>query len=231
MPETLRLTPHETVTIRESSPELLEVEGSWGPRGKAPPVHYHPAQDEHFEVLEGTLTARVEGEERELDKGETLDIPRECAIRSGTGAPKPTRALWQTAPGPEDRAVVQARSIAPSGDGRVDGKGMPGPLAFGVYLTEFRDVFRLGNAPDLCTRPVLADARLDSGARGATRSSPEAGRRARGANFSLVAKLKLISGGLQADLGRGGQRRSGQVPGSACPTPMRSTRTRARSPA
>ena len=66
MAETLRLTPHETVTIRESSPELLEVEGIWGPGGKAPPVHYHPAQDEHFEVLEGTLTARVEGEEREL---------------------------------------------------------------------------------------------------------------------------------------------------------------------
>ena len=53
MAETLRLTPHETVTIRESSPELLEVEGSWGPGGRAPPVHYHPAQDEHFEVLDG----------------------------------------------------------------------------------------------------------------------------------------------------------------------------------
>jgi quercetin dioxygenase-like cupin family protein len=57
MADTLRLTPHETVTIRSSSPELLEVEGEWGREGKPPPPHYHPSQDEHFEVLEGTLTA------------------------------------------------------------------------------------------------------------------------------------------------------------------------------
>ena len=31
---------------------------------------------------------------------------------------------------------------------------MPGPLAYGVFLTEYRDVFRLA-APDLLTRPVL----------------------------------------------------------------------------
>jgi len=43
---------------------------------------------------------------------------------------------------------------------------MPGPLAIGVYLTEFRDVFRLGNAPDLFTRPVLATLALIGRARG-----------------------------------------------------------------
>jgi hypothetical protein len=32
--------------------------------------------------------------------------------------------------------------------------GMPGPLAYGVFLTEYRDVFRLA-ASDLLTRPVL----------------------------------------------------------------------------
>jgi hypothetical protein len=48
----------------------------------------------------------------------------------------------------------------------VDAKGMPGPLAFGVYLTEFRDVFRLGNAPDLFTRPVLATLAVIGRARG-----------------------------------------------------------------
>jgi mannose-6-phosphate isomerase-like protein (cupin superfamily) len=64
MPETLKLTPHETVTIRSASPELLDVEGRWGPGGKPPPAHYHPEQDEHFEVLEGTLTAKLNGEEQ-----------------------------------------------------------------------------------------------------------------------------------------------------------------------
>ena len=33
---------------------------------------------------------------------------------------------------------------------------MPGPLAFGVLLTEYRDVFRLAVAPDAILRPALA---------------------------------------------------------------------------
>lgn len=71
-----RLTPGETVTVRTSSPDLLEVEGAWAPEGKPPPPHFHPGQDEHFEVIEGTLTARVEGEEREVGAGDRLEIPR-----------------------------------------------------------------------------------------------------------------------------------------------------------
>jgi hypothetical protein len=53
MSDQLRLTPGQTVTIRSSTPELLEVEGSWGPGGKPPPAHYHPAQDEVFTVMLG----------------------------------------------------------------------------------------------------------------------------------------------------------------------------------
>jgi hypothetical protein len=41
MPDTLRMTPGETVTIRSVSPDLLEVEGRWGVGGKLPPSHYH----------------------------------------------------------------------------------------------------------------------------------------------------------------------------------------------
>lgn len=33
---------------------------------------------------------------------------------------------------------------------------MPGPLAFGVYLNEFRDVFRLAAGPELVTRPLIS---------------------------------------------------------------------------
>jgi hypothetical protein len=50
MSDQLRLTPGGTVMIRGTMPEPLEVEGSWGPGGKPPPAHYHPAQDEHFET-------------------------------------------------------------------------------------------------------------------------------------------------------------------------------------
>ena len=128
MPDTLRLTPHETVTIRKSTPELLEVEGSWGPEGKPPPAHYHPSQDEHFEVTEGTLSARIDSEERRLVKGEVLEIPRGMHHQIWNSGAETTRAIWQTRPA--GRTEQWFRSIdALIREGRVGGNGMPGPLA------------------------------------------------------------------------------------------------------
>src|SRR3954447_11784872 len=153
-PEVLRLTGSETVTIRASSPELLEVEGSWEGDGKPPPAHYHPGQDEHFEVLEGRLKLKVEGEEHELGPGAAVDIPRETPHQMWNPFDTPARATWQTRPAlrTEDwfRAIDGLHR-----EGRVGKNGMPGPLAFGLLLSEYRDVFRLASPPDMVARPLL----------------------------------------------------------------------------
>ena len=72
----LTLTPHESVTIRESTPELLEVEMTYRPGGRRLPAHLHPQQDESFEVLSGTIGARIDGEERTYGPGDTFEVPR-----------------------------------------------------------------------------------------------------------------------------------------------------------
>jgi mannose-6-phosphate isomerase-like protein (cupin superfamily) len=147
MAETLKLTPTESVEIRQSSPEVLEVEGRYAPGGKAPPAHFHPAQDEHFEVLEGTLRAKVGGEERDLGPGETLEIPAGTPHQMWNPGEQAARVIWQTRPAL--RTEQWFRSIdALHREGRVGRNGMPGPLAFGAFLSEFDDVFRLaGPAP------------------------------------------------------------------------------------
>jgi quercetin dioxygenase-like cupin family protein len=151
MGETLKLTPSETVTIVSSSPDALEVEAEYGPNGSPPPPHFHPAQDEHFEVLAGQLTARLDGEERTLSAGDTLDIPRLQKHQMWNAAGAEARVRWVTSPAGRTeewfRSVDRAVRAA-------DGK-MPGPLAFGTLLTEYRDVFRLAAAPDALLRPAL----------------------------------------------------------------------------
>jgi mannose-6-phosphate isomerase-like protein (cupin superfamily) len=154
MAETLKLTPGESVTIRQSSPEVLEVEGTYGPGGKPPPAHYHPAQDEHFEVLEGTLRAKVGGEERDLDQGEVLDIPLGTPHQMWNPGDQSARVLWQTRP--SLRTAGWFRSIdALHREGRVGRNGMPGPLAFGALLSEYDDVFRLAG-PRPLVKPAVA---------------------------------------------------------------------------
>lgn len=154
MGETLKITPSESVTVRESTPEVLEVEGEWGPGGSPPPKHFHPAQDERFEVLEGRLNVRVDGEERVLDAGETIEIGRGSVHQMWNAEGTPARAIWRTLP--RGRTEQWFRAIdGLHRSGRVGSNGMPGPLAFGVFLSAYRDTFRLAG-PDLLLRPALA---------------------------------------------------------------------------
>jgi mannose-6-phosphate isomerase-like protein (cupin superfamily) len=155
MEQPLRITPGESVAVLRSTPEMLEVEGRWGPGGRPPPKHFHPSQDEHFEVRSGRLRARVDDEERELASGDTLDIPPGAVHQMWNEGVEPATALWQTRPAL--RTLEWFETIdSLHREGRVAGNGMPGPLAFATLLTEYRDVFRLAVGPDPLVRGVLA---------------------------------------------------------------------------
>lgn len=164
MPDILELTPSESLEVRSSTPEAFEVEATYGPAGKPPPRHFHPAQDEHFEVLSGTMRVRVDGEERDLSPGEQLEIGRGSAHQMWNPGGEPARVRWRTAPA--GRTEQWFRAIdALRREGRVGRNGMPGPLAFAVMLSEYRDVFRLAG-PDWLLRPALAALAVAGRARG-----------------------------------------------------------------
>jgi quercetin dioxygenase-like cupin family protein len=150
---TLHLTPSESVRVLRDEPDAIEVEGTWGPGGSPPPKHFHPEQDERFEVLEGTLTARVDGEQRELGAGDVLEIPRGAVHQMWNAGDVPARATWRTSPaGRTGQWFADIDALLRSG--RVGRNGMPGALAFGTYLTEYRDVFRLAGPQPILT-PLL----------------------------------------------------------------------------
>jgi mannose-6-phosphate isomerase-like protein (cupin superfamily) len=155
-----KLTPGESVRIVKRSADALEVEGTWGPDGSPPPKHFHPAQDERFEVLEGTLSARVDGEQRALRAGDSLEIPRGAVHQMWNAGAVPVRATWVTSPaGRTEDWFADLDGLLSSG--RVGRKGVPGPLAFGAYLSEYRDVFRLA-----VPQPVLVPLLKSLGALG-----------------------------------------------------------------
>jgi quercetin dioxygenase-like cupin family protein len=155
MGRTLKLTPTESVEIRTHQPDLLEVESTYQPAGRPPPSHYHPSQDEHFEVLEGEIRIRADGHERLVGEGNTVDIPHGTAHQMWNPSDRPARVLWQTRPAGRT-AEWFAAIDALHREGRVGPDGMPGPLAFGAVLTEYRDVFRLAVRPEPLVRAGLA---------------------------------------------------------------------------
>lgn len=99
---TFRLSAHQTLTVRRSSAdtggELLEVEAMWSGGGAMPPAHFHPAQDEHFEVVDGHLRVLVDGAELVLGPGDVLDVPRGTVHAMTAARDDGARAVWQTRP-------------------------------------------------------------------------------------------------------------------------------------
>jgi quercetin dioxygenase-like cupin family protein len=149
----LKLTPTEAVEIRSGDSEELEVLVTYL-KGDPPPKHLHPEQDERFEVTEGTVRVELDGEVRDLRPGDSLEIPRGAVHRLWNPEQEPARAIWQTFPAGRTEQWFRALD-ALHREGRTGRDGQPGPLALGVLLSEYRDVFRLAG-PDPLLRPALA---------------------------------------------------------------------------
>jgi hypothetical protein len=98
---------------------------------------------------------KVGDTERRLTEGETVDIPRRTPHQFWNPDQRTARVLWQVRPGGRTEqwfASVDALHRA----GRIGSTGMPGPLAYAVLLTEFRDVFRLATPAEPLIRVALA---------------------------------------------------------------------------
>src|SRR5262249_41632256 len=111
---------------------------------------WHPAQDEHFEVLTGSVRVRVGDEQRTLRVGESIDIPSGTVHQFWNPGTEPARVLWQVRPA--GRSADWFTSV----DALRETGGFGRVFAFAVLLTEYRDVFRLATPAAPVVRIALA---------------------------------------------------------------------------
>jgi hypothetical protein len=114
--------------------DLLLMEASY--RGDAPLAqsHYHPNQDEHFEVLSGRIHAVIGGEEVWYDEGQTFDVP--AGTPHQMAAEGPTRLRWEVRPALRTAEFFERFYYA------LD-NGFPEGTSSEDFLAEYGDVFRL----------------------------------------------------------------------------------------
>ena len=134
----LRLSPNSTLEIRTSEADVLEVEATYEPGGGPPPTHLHPDQDEHFEILEGSMKVVIDGDERELAAGEEIDIVRQTAHQMWNPGEVPAKVRWETRPRGRTEDFFRAVDEVMPEDG-----GMPdlGPML--ELISAFDDTFVL----------------------------------------------------------------------------------------
>jgi mannose-6-phosphate isomerase-like protein (cupin superfamily) len=131
------------LTAADTEGELLEVESSWAGTGSEPPEHYHPHQEERFEVLEGELRARVADEERTLRAGDVLEVPAATPHTMWNPGPGRARAIWQTRPALKTESFFElvwglARAAKDGADNR------PSPDEVAAMMREYENEYHLG---------------------------------------------------------------------------------------
>ena len=61
--------------------EELHLSGSLPARGEGPPLHIHALEDEHGQVVSGTLSARLDGKTMTIESGGSARFPKGSAHR------------------------------------------------------------------------------------------------------------------------------------------------------
>jgi mannose-6-phosphate isomerase-like protein (cupin superfamily) len=148
----------QQLTFRKTSGDtggkLLEVDSIYTkPSPSRPPVHYHPRQEERFEVLSGELHALIGGEERNLKVGETLVIPRGIP-HSMWAQEAGTRVNWQTRPALKTEAFFETLwGLAK--DGKTNDKGVPNLLQAAMIAQHYAQEYRLVSPPRLVQKVLF----------------------------------------------------------------------------
>jgi quercetin dioxygenase-like cupin family protein len=140
---------------RDSKGELVEVEAFYQPGSEAPPEHIHPLQEEYFEVLDGCIDTRVNGQEKRYEAGESFRIPAGTAHQMWNGGSTEAHILWQTRPALHTDDFFEIMwGLAQAG--KTNKAGLPNLLQLAVIMQQYRREFRPIRPPLIVQNIVFA---------------------------------------------------------------------------
>jgi len=133
-------------TAGSTGGELLEMEAYYEPNSELPPEHYHPNQEERFEVVTGIIRTIVDGQERSYHPGEDFTIPPGVSHAMHNVSDEEGHVIWQTRPALRTEMFHETiRGL--SRDGKLSAGGTPDFLQAVVIAQEYNQEFRLKKPP------------------------------------------------------------------------------------
>ena len=140
----------ERLTFRrtgaETNGELLVMEATYVPHSEKPPLHYHPYQEEQFEVLRGSFRARVGEVEHTYQAGDKFTVPANTPHWMHNISDKEGCLLWEVRPALKTQdffatmwGLIEA--------GKTNANGLPDLLQLAVILRTYNREFRASRPP------------------------------------------------------------------------------------
>jgi quercetin dioxygenase-like cupin family protein len=118
-------------TSAQTGGESVLVELQAEPGACVAAAHVHPAQTETFEVLEGTLAARVGGKQLLAGAGDVLVVEPGVAHKWWNGGETTLRFRCEVRPAREFESLIETM-FALAADGKTSRRGLPNPLRLAV---------------------------------------------------------------------------------------------------
>ena len=129
-------------TGEETGGESLEMEAVYASFSKEPIAHFHPEQEEFFEVLSGELTVRLNSDVKTYLAGERLHIKAGVLHSMWNASYKDALVKWTVQPALETAEFLSTLT-ALANSGQTNSSGIPS-LPLMIFLRhKYRDTFCL----------------------------------------------------------------------------------------
>jgi mannose-6-phosphate isomerase-like protein (cupin superfamily) len=164
--------PHtgETITFLETVAETggerfrMEIRVPGGREGMVGPEHFHPIQEERFEVRSGTARFRLDGREFDAGAGEEVVVPPRGVHIFGNAGPGELVMVSTYTPGLRSTEVFFETFFGLAQEGKVGRGGRPDLLTTVRTMHNCRDYFVVVKPPPAVQRvafpPLAALARI-----------------------------------------------------------------------
>jgi quercetin dioxygenase-like cupin family protein len=135
-------------TTNDTKGSFLEMLSTYETNSIEPPSHYHPFQEEYFEVVSGELSIRMNGEVELMGPGHQLYIAKNTSHAMWNNSNKPTTVRWKVVPAMDtERFLETLTGLAHEGKTGPDGR--PGIFQVALTANRFCNVFRFARPPYL----------------------------------------------------------------------------------
>ena len=134
-------------TARDTEGELLQVRFFMKGGELVAAEHVHPYQEEHVEVLSGSVRFRVRGQERDVGAGETIVVPPGTPHVWSNPGEEEVHVLGELRPALKTETLLETY-FGLAKDGKVNPKNcFPNPLQLAVIAREYEDEIYLARPP------------------------------------------------------------------------------------
>jgi quercetin dioxygenase-like cupin family protein len=142
-------------TSAETNGEYVLFECFVKPSGFVAAAHVHPYQHERFQVIEGTVTFRIDGQELPAGPGDAILVPPGRKHQFWNAGAEEARFACEVRPALDFEQLIETMfSLAQAG--KTNKKGMPNPLRLAVIAKAHFDTVRLPFPPAWMQRIGLA---------------------------------------------------------------------------